>query len=112
MRKGPTRSEALLWAQLRGRKAGGRFRQQAVLGRFIVDFYSPCDRLVVEVDGGVHLGAEQRRLDAARQADLEELYGVRFVRISAELVERDVLAAVAMIRAALAPVGDACGGNV
>jgi very-short-patch-repair endonuclease len=100
-RKRPTRSEALLWAQLRGRKVGARFRRQAVLGRFIVDFYAPCHRLVVEVDGGVHLAAERRRYDEARQVELEKLYRVRFVRVSAELVERDVLAAVAIVRAAV-----------
>ncbi len=36
-----------------------------------------------------------------RQAELEAVYGVRFVRVSAELVERDVLAAVEVVRAAL-----------
>jgi very-short-patch-repair endonuclease len=102
MRKAPTRSEALLWAQLRGRKVGGaRFRRQAVVGRFIVDFLAPCERLVVEVDGGVHLAPERRRYDEARRAELERFYGLRFVRVSAELVERDVLAAVARVRAAL-----------
>ena len=39
-----------------------------------------------------------RGSDAARDADL----GVRVVRVSAELVERDVLAAVAVVRAAIA----------
>jgi hypothetical protein len=34
-------------------------------------------------------------------AELEALYGARFVRVSAELVERDVLAATALVRAAL-----------
>ncbi len=103
MRKEPTRSEAILWAQLRGRKVlGARFRRQAVLGRFIVDFYAPCERLVVEVDGAVHLRIEQQRRDALRQSELEREHAVRFVRISAELVERDVLAAVAGVRAALA----------
>ncbi len=33
---------------------GVRFRSQVVIGRFIVDFYCPARRLVVEVDGGVH----------------------------------------------------------
>ena len=100
-RKAPTRSEALLWAQLRGRKLGARFRRQAVLGRFIVDFYAPCQRLVVEVDGSVHDSPEQQARDASRQAELESLYGVRFVRVSARLVEQDILAALAFIRTAI-----------
>ena len=100
MRKAPTRSEALLWAALRQRKvAGARFRRQHPLGgAYIVDFCAPCERLVVEVDGGVHLA--QRERDARRQRVIESL-GYRVVRVSAELVERDVRAAVAVVRAAL-----------
>ncbi|HSQ63301.1 MAG TPA: endonuclease domain-containing protein [Polyangiaceae bacterium] len=101
MRMAPTKSEALLWQQLRGRKLGARFRRQAVLGGCIVDFYAPCERLVVEVDGAVHRTPEARVHDARRQAWLELAFGVRFVRVDAELVERDVLAAVARVREAL-----------
>ena len=79
-----------------------RFRFQHVfpLG-YIVDFYAPCAKLVVEVDGGIHLDPEHARADAVRQAEIEAVYGVRFVRVSAELVERDVLAAVELVRGAL-----------
>ncbi len=99
MRRAPTRSEALLWAQIRDRKLGARFRRQAPLDRYIVDFYGPCHKLVVEVDGAIH--DSQREQDAIRQRELELLFGVHFVRIRAELVEHNVLDAVAVIRAAL-----------
>ncbi len=62
---------------------------------------APCcstHRLVVEVDGGIPLA--QRERDAARQRAIERL-GYRFLRVSADLVERDVAAAVALVRAAL-----------
>ena len=102
MRMAPTRSEALMWGQLKGRKVDGvRFRRQAVLGGCIVDSYAACERLVVEVDGAVHRTAEARVHDARRQAWLEGALGVRFVRVDAELVERDVLAAVERVREAL-----------
>lgn len=102
MRKQPTRSEALLWAQLRGNKLGVHFRRQHPLGaRNIVDFYCATHKLVVEVDGAVHDSPEAQRRDALRQAELERFYGVCFLRIRTELVERDVLAAVALVRAAL-----------
>ncbi|HSQ67661.1 MAG TPA: DUF559 domain-containing protein [Polyangiaceae bacterium] len=102
MRKAPTKSEALMWGQLKGRKLDGvRFRRQAVLGGCIVDFLAPCERLVVEVDGAVHRTPLARAHDARRQAWLEQAYGVRFVRVDAELVERDVRAAVARVRQAL-----------
>jgi very-short-patch-repair endonuclease len=99
LRKRATRSEVLLWQQLRERKLGVRFRRQHPFGRYVVDFYAACAKLVVEVDGGVH--DAQRAYDEARQAEIERLYGVRFVRLSAELVERDARAAAEFVRRAL-----------
>ena len=99
MRKAPTRSEALLWAQLRGRKLGVRVRRQHPLHPYVVDFFVCGHQLAIEVDGRMHLG--QRERDRARDAYLALSYRVRVLRIDAELVERDVLAAVAIIRAAL-----------
>ncbi len=99
MRERPTRSEALLWAQLRGRKLGVRSRRQHPLDRYVLDFYAPCARVCVEVDGSSH--DARARYDEARDEVLRML-GIRVVRISASLVERDVLVAVVIIRSALA----------
>jgi hypothetical protein len=49
----------------------------------------------------VHDSPEARAAHAAREAELAAEHGVRFVRVRAELVEREVRAAVAVIRAAL-----------
>ncbi len=47
------RKEALMWNALRDRRFRGiKFRRQHVLHPFIVDFYAPSLKLVVEVDGG------------------------------------------------------------
>jgi very-short-patch-repair endonuclease len=92
MRKAPTRSEALLWAQR-------RVRRQHVLHPCVVDFYVASHRLAIEVDGAIHLF--QHEHDRARDGWLARTYGVRVLRIDAELVERDALAAVAIVRAAL-----------
>jgi very-short-patch-repair endonuclease len=67
----------------------------------VVDFFAASARLVVEVDGAVHMRPGARERDDARQAVIEAAYGVRFLRVSAELVERDVFAVVALVRAAL-----------
>jgi len=102
MRRAPTRSEALLWAQLRGRRLGVHFRRQHVfpLG-YVVDFYCCSARLVVEVDGSIHTLADIAARDIAREAAIARTYDVRFLRIDAHLVERDTFAAVALVRAAL-----------
>ena len=99
MRRAPTKSEALLWAQLRGRKLGPRVRRQHPLHPYIADFYVIAHKLVIEVDGGIH--RFQREHDLVRDRCLATTYGARVLRIDADLVERDVLAAVAIIRAAL-----------
>ena len=87
-RKEPTESEALLWKHIRGKKLEGRkFRRQQPIGRFVVDFFCAAERLIVEVDGGVH--ESQRELDQQRQELIESL-GLRFVRVKAEDVEQKI----------------------
>ena len=71
---------------------------------YIVDFYVASHRLVIEIDGGVHDSAGARELDALRTRQLASLYGVRVLRIDANLVEANVDAALAIIRAALGVV--------
>jgi very-short-patch-repair endonuclease len=69
MRQAMTPAEFKLWTKLRNRQLGClRFRRQAPLGPFIVDFYCPERRLVVEVDGGHHFNPVQQATDARRDA--------------------------------------------
>ena len=99
MRKAPTKSEALLWAQLRGRKLGPRVRRQHVLHPYIVDFYVIAHKLAIEVDGGIQ--RFQREHDLLRDRFIASTYGARVLRVDADLVERNVRAALFIIRAAL-----------
>jgi very-short-patch-repair endonuclease len=95
-RLSPTPSEALLWRELVNGKLGVSFRRQVVVGeRFIADFVAPSLRLVVEVDGGCH--RERHRADTRRDEKLRRL-GYRVLRVEAELVERDLSTAVALVR--------------
>ncbi|QZZ19528.1 DUF559 domain-containing protein [Leptothermofonsia sichuanensis E412] len=100
-RKKPTPSEDILWQALRGRKLEGRkFRRQQPIGAFVVDFFCGAERLIVEVDGGVH--DSQQEADQQRQELLESL-GLRVVRIRSELVEGDIEEALSIIRQAFGP---------
>ena len=95
-RKNPTPSEAILWQALRGKKLNGiKFRRQQPIGPFIVDFYAPRVRLVVEVDGVVH--EQQKEADQARQDILESL-DLQFLRFSATQVESDIDSVLSKIR--------------
>ena len=99
MRQAPTDSEARLWRALRASQLGVAFRRQVPLLGFIADFYAPSARLIVEVDGGYH--AQRVTADARRDRKLERK-GYRVVRLEAELVMRDLPAAVLALRRALA----------
>ena len=95
MRHAPTASEARLFEALRGGRLGIGFRRQVpVLGRFIVDLLAAEVRLVVEVDGGYH--AQRACADARRDRALGRA-GYRVLRVEAELVMRDLEAAVARV---------------
>lgn len=53
-----TRVEEKLWARLRNRRLGGwKWKRQVPRGSYIVDFLCTEASLVVELDGGVHLGS-------------------------------------------------------
>jgi very-short-patch-repair endonuclease len=55
LRKNMTDTERLLWSELRGKQFGGfKFRKQAPIGKFIVDFVCFDRKIVVELDGGQH----------------------------------------------------------
>jgi len=98
MRQAPTDSEARLWRALRSSQLGVAFRRQVPLLGFIADFYAPTARLIVEVDGGYH--ARRVTADARRDRKLTRA-GYRVVRLQAELIMRDLSAALRAVRRAL-----------
>lgn len=73
LRREMTPAERVLWDRLRNRRfLGLKFRRQHPLGRFIADFYCAEHRLVIELDGDVHLA--RREYDQARTNALQN-YG-------------------------------------
>ena len=67
LRKNLTDTERALWKLLRERQMHGfKFRRQAPLGRYVVDFVCFEAKLVIEVDGGQH--AQRMATDEWRTA--------------------------------------------
>jgi very-short-patch-repair endonuclease len=59
LRANMTEAERRLWYFLRAHRFKGmKFKRQAMIGRYIVDFVSFHRHLVVEVDGGQHADSE------------------------------------------------------
>lgn len=112
LRHTPTATENLLWQNLRGKQRGYKVRRQQPIGVFVVDFYIPQARLVVEIDGLIH--TEQQDKDRERQALLEQL-GLQFLRFSTAQVEQNLPQVLHTIdKAALTPLsldGRGAGGE-
>ncbi len=97
MRREPTPSERRLFEAVRGGRLGVGFRRQVpLLGRYIADLLAAQVKLVVEVDGEYH--ARRGRADERRDRALAAA-GYRVLRVQAELVMRDLPAAVAVVAA-------------
>jgi very-short-patch-repair endonuclease len=78
LRRNMTDAEKKLWYYLRaGRLNGHKFKRQAPIGAYIVDFVAPSLKLIVELDGSQH--AEQQEYDAARTRYLDGC-GYRMLR--------------------------------
>ena len=78
LRRDTTKAEELLWKHLRNRQvADAKFRRQAPLDSFIVDFICEKAKVIAELDGGQH--AEHVVYDAERTAALEA-YGYIVLR--------------------------------
>ena len=80
MRKAGNYAEVLLWRELKGKKfCGLSFNRQQVIGDFIADFCCESEKIIVEVDGGSHIGREE--YDKARDEFLWAT-GFETIRIS------------------------------
>jgi very-short-patch-repair endonuclease len=95
MRAEPTPVEALLWKKLRKQQLEGlKFRRQHIIEYFIVDFYCPRAKLVIEIDGAVH--DEQEEYDQEREKILRE-WGYQVLRFKNEDIDKNLDLVVAGI---------------
>jgi very-short-patch-repair endonuclease len=95
LRHNLTPAEAILWEALRGKKLKGlKFRCQHPVGFFILDFYCPSLKLVIEVDGSSHNSKEE--YDQERTKKLNQ-YGYTVLRFTNEEVMTDISRVLAEI---------------
>ncbi|MFP5408403.1 MAG: endonuclease domain-containing protein [Gammaproteobacteria bacterium] len=97
LRNNMTDAEHALWHYIRRKQIQNvQFYRQKPLLSFIVDFYCPAAKLVIELDGSQHLEAGPQAKDQARDAALAGL-GLKVLRFDNRqvLLETDaVLAAI------------------
>jgi len=86
LRNNPTKAESMLWKALQKKQLEGRkFRRQHSLGNYIVDFFCPQEKLVIELDGQVHNNSVNKEYDFKRTQQLQE-FGFRVLRFENYLV--------------------------
>ena len=97
LRKNMTDSERALWSRLRGKQLlGVQFYRQKPIGDFIVDFFAPSTKLVIEVDGSQHMVGEQAEKDEQRDKYLAAV-GLRVLRFNSREVLEETDAVVEVI---------------
>ncbi len=77
LRQTQTLEESIIWNIVRNSKLGVRFRRQVSIGSYIVDFYCPEKKLIIEIDGSQHL--DNKQYDKEREDYLLSL-GMKTIR--------------------------------
>ena len=73
LRKDMTNAERLLWSRVRRKQLQGhQFYRQKIIGNYIVDFYCPKAKLVIEINGGQHYDDKGIKKDNVRDDYLRE----------------------------------------
>lgn len=80
LRTNMTDAEQVLWQRIRRKQIQGvQFYRQKPLSTFVVDFYCPVAKLVIELDGSQHFAEKHQTKDQERDAALTGL-GLRVLR--------------------------------
>ena len=73
LRNHTTAAESTLWKAIRNKQIDNlKFRRQHSIGNYIVDFYCPEIRLIIELDGASHNNYLSGELDQERDRILQE----------------------------------------
>jgi len=97
LRHNLTDSEVALWRRLRGKQlADAQFYRQKPIGPYIVDFYAPKAKLVVEIDGSQHFEEPHTEKDRERDEFLRKL-GLMVLRINSRQALKEIDSVVEFI---------------
>ncbi len=98
LRTNQTPQEILLWSMLRREKLGFKFRRQHSIGGYIVDFYCPNKKLVIEIDGSQHFINQE--YDKNRSKYFEGL-GIKVIRFTNSEINTNIDGVILKIKTEL-----------
>ena len=74
LRSNMTDAEKLIWSKIRRKQLNDvQFYRQKNIDHYIIDFYCPEAKLIIEIDGGQHYEKEGMRKDRKRDDYLKRL---------------------------------------
>ena len=92
-----TGAEIFLWSKIRMKQLNNcQFYRQKVIGNYIVDFFCPKFKLVIEVDGGQHYSDNMLNTDRERDEILKSM-GIKVLRFTNLDVLKNIDGVVARI---------------
>ncbi len=89
LRKNMTEAEKIIWERLCKNQLDVRIRRQHPIFNFIADYYCHELKLVIEIDGGIHLSKENREYDINRDTTLNE-FGIQIIRFTNDQVINNI----------------------
>lgn len=97
LRSNTTPHERIFWRALKELPIEGtHFRRQAPIGPYVVDFFCPAKKLIIELDGGHHHEDVAAERDSERQAWLEQ-QGYKVIRFWNSEISSDLNAVLERI---------------
>ena len=96
LRSGMPEPETRLWRHIRGCQLGVKFRRQHGIGAYIVDFYCPEKRLIIELDGDSHYTDEAQLYDIERSMFFQGV-GLKVIRFTNDQVMNELDAVLQIV---------------
>lgn len=79
LRKIPVSCERKIWSRLRNKQLGYKFFRQFGIGKYIMDFYCPVLKFMIEIDGATHCTEDEIQKDKTRDQYLRN-FGITIKR--------------------------------
>jgi cyclase len=93
-------TEKMIWEKVSNKQLGVRIRRQHPIWKFIADFYCHEVKLVIEIDGGIHLRSENKEYDISRDIILKE-FRIEILRFTNDEVMKDINLVIEKIKSTI-----------
>jgi len=97
LRREMTFTEKIIRERVCKSQLGVRIRRQHPVWKFIADFYCHELKLIIEIDGGIHLSSERSEYDIGRDVILKE-FGIEIIRFTNEEVMKKTKWVISQIK--------------